>query len=184
MKKQAILLIVLSLLMPLPGHQAAAATSNGSSGGTKTSSSAAKSAAKSRAGSVNHSLRSYMRTQGANRSHASKNALQRTLPSNALYKGSVRQTMNQNPAGSAFLNYYFPYWMIFHRGGYTAEQKQVLNTAGIKEKELAKPREKRYWLLVEDQNGKEQAVLVSKKQYDSVQKGDHIKLIHRGLVKD
>ncbi|MED1740087.1 hypothetical protein P4U97_11355 [Bacillus swezeyi] len=187
MKKNApfILLIVLTMLTALSGNQAEAVTSKGSSG-TKASSSSGGSSAKTRASSVNKSVRSYMK-QAANRRYSNRSnmssAMQRTLPSNALYKGSVKQTLNQNPAGTSFFNYYFPYWMIFHGSGYTAEQKKMLHIAGIKEKELIEPKEKRYWLLIEDQTGKEQAVLVSKKQYDSVKKGDHIKLLHKQLVK-
>ncbi|MCY8344579.1 hypothetical protein MOC74_03750 [Bacillus haynesii] len=184
-KKSAPLILIMALSLLLPA-QAEAAVSNGTSGATTSSSSANNSSPKTRAGSVNQRMRSYMK-QSASQRYLNKssqfNAIQRTLPSNALYKGSIKRTLNQNPAGSAFLNYYFPYWMIFHGGGYTAEQKNILRSAGIKEKALFERKEKRYWLLIEDQNGKEHAVLVSKKQYDSIQKGDRIEVRRKQITK-
>ncbi|MCI4128288.1 hypothetical protein [Bacillus haynesii] len=185
-KKSAPLILIMALSLLLPFAQAEGAVSNGTSGATASSSSANNSSLKTRPGSVNQRMRSYM-NQSASRQYLNKssqfNAIQRTLPSNALYKGSIKQTLNQNPAGSAFLNYYFPYWMIFHTGGYTAEQKSMLRTAGIKEKALSERKEKRYWLLIEDQNGKEHAVLVSKKQYANVQKGDRIEVRRKQITK-
>ncbi|MCY7755053.1 hypothetical protein MOF05_08620 [Bacillus haynesii] len=185
-KKSAPLILIMALSLLLPFAQAEAAVSNGTSGATASSSSANNSSPKTRAGSVNQRMRSYMK-QSASQRYLNKssqfNAIQRTLPSSALYKGSIKRTLNQNPAGSAFLNYYFPYWMIFHGGGYTAEQKNILRSAGIKEKALFERKEKRYWLLIEDQNGKEHAVLVSKKQYDSIQKGDRIEVRRKQITK-
>jgi len=185
-KKNAPLILIMALSLLVPFAQAEAAGSTGISGTKASSSSANNSSLKTRAGSVNQRMRSYMK-QSASRRYLNKssqfNAIQRTLPSNALYKGSIKRTLNQNPAGSAFLNYYFPYWMIFHAGGYTAEQKNMLRTAGIKEKALSERNEKRYWLLIEDQNGKEHAVLVSKKQYDNIQKGDRIEVRRKQITK-
>lgn len=177
-KKSAPLILIMALSLLLPLAQAEAAGSKGASGVKASSSSANNSALKTRAGSVNQSMRSYMK-QSASRRYLNKNSqfntIQRTLPPDALYKGSIKRTLNQNPAGSAFLNYYFPYWMIFHVGGYTAEQKNILRTAGIKEKALSERKEKRYWLLIEDQNGKKHAVLVSKNNMTAFKKGTELK---------
>ncbi|MGQ9027538.1 hypothetical protein ACTXHN_17165 [Bacillus licheniformis] len=171
-KKSAPLILTMALSLLLPFAQAEAAGSKGASGVKASSSSANNSALKTRAGSVNQSMRSYMK-QSASRRYLNKNSQFNT----------IQRTLNQNPAGSAFLNYYFPYWMIFHVGGYTAEQKNILRTAGIKEKALSERKEKRYWLLIEDQNGKKHAVLVSKKQYDSIQKGDRIEVRRKQITK-
>ncbi|MCZ0070727.1 hypothetical protein P9D51_17595 [Bacillus sonorensis] len=192
MKKKTLLLMLAVLFMfTAVWADNAEAVSGTSSSGGRSANTSGKSSAGSRAASVHKNARSYMKN-AANKSNSAKNftknrvsnSLQRTLPANALYKRSIKQTINQNPAGTSFFNYYFPYWMIFHSHGYTAEQKSMLQSIGVREKEIAKPKENRYWLIIEDQSGKQQAVLVSKKQYDSVNKGDRIKLRHKRLIKE
>lgn len=191
MKYFRLLTAGLMLAMFSGADQAEAASGNSPS---KSSSTAAhSSSSKSRAGSVHKSARTYMK-QAASKGYllkrssknggtALRNSLQKTLPATALYKGSMKHTIDQNPAGAAFFNYYFPYWMASHSKGFSAEQKSMLQTVGIREKDIIQPREKRYWLIIVDKHGGEKAVLVSKKQYDSVHKGDRIKVVHKRLIR-
>lgn len=91
-KKSAPLILIMALSLLLPFAQAEAAGSKGASGVKASSSSANNSALKTRAGSVNQSMRSYMK-QSASRRYLNKNSqfntIQRTLPPDALYKGSI-----------------------------------------------------------------------------------------------
>ncbi|MDU0070541.1 MULTISPECIES: hypothetical protein [Bacillus] len=156
MKYFRLLTAGLMLAMFSGADQAEAASGNSPS---KSPSTAAHSASsKSRAGSVHKSARTYMK-QAASKGYllkrssknggtALRNSLQKTLPATALYKGSMKHTIDQNPAGAAFFNYYFPYWMVSHSKGFSAEQKSMLQTVGIREKDIIQPREKRYWLII------------------------------------
>ncbi|MFT3657230.1 hypothetical protein DALLNEIH_03686 [Bacillus sp. B01(2024)] len=117
----------------------------------------------------------------SNRSN-SFNSVQRSLNKTTLYKGSIKSTLNQRASAQHFQNFYFPYWFIFGSQHFSQGQEQTLTNLGAKVNDVKLSQETRYWLLIEDKHKKEHAVLVSKKQYESVNVGNEVQLKNKEMI--
>lgn len=110
------------------------------------------------------------------------NNVQRSLNRNTLYKGNLKNTLNQKAIGNNFHNFYFPYWFIFGSQNFSKEQTKIISNLGAKTNDITSSNETRYWLLIQDNQKKKHAVLVSKEQFEKVKINDEVQLINKQLI--
>ncbi|MGN7275006.1 hypothetical protein ACTHP5_20045 [Bacillus subtilis] len=189
-KKTLVLTLMAVMFLNLNYVEDVSAATTSSKTSSSTSSSSARISSSSRNASVKLNKNAVNLSKSASnraslsssRSSKQINSTQRMLAPNLLRKGNLKSTLNQKTVNRGFQNYYFPYWFVFGNHSYSHDQSQTIRNLGMKEKELTQPEETRYWLLIEDKNHKKHAVLVSKDQYNSVKKGDKVRVTNKNLI--
>ncbi|MGG3102106.1 hypothetical protein ABEP12_02265 [Bacillus velezensis] len=193
-KKATVLTLMAMLFLNLICVENASAATTSSKGSSSISSSSARVSSSSRNALVklnktavnfakNTSNRASLSSSRSKLHENKVNSTQRMLAPNLLWKGNLKSTLNQTPINLGFQNFYFPYWFVFGNHIYSHDQSETIKSLGMKEKELTQPEGTRYWLLIEDKNHRKHAVLVSKNQYDSVKKGDKVRVTNKKLIK-
>lgn len=139
----AILAVFILNTVWINGASAAASSAKGSSSsssGARVSSSSSrvvtsKSAMNAARNVTNRSAASSSSVFKNGRSNVVNN-VQRSLNRNTLYKGNLKNTLNQKAIGNNFHNFYFPYWFIFGSQNFSKEQTKIVSNLGAKTNDI------------------------------------------------